>query len=109
MAKRKEEIVQCQKCKKMEARVKHVIFDKDGSVYTRHPWVVGMIFLVVGIAAIPRLPDVYKIPVGIVLIIGGAIVVARAYQERRTLPRGREMYCHACYHFWWEKDPVNNP
>ncbi len=60
MAKKKEELVQCKKCGKMEARVKHVIFDDDGSVYTQHPWMLGMIFMVVGIALIPRIRTCLK-------------------------------------------------
>jgi len=107
MARKNEVIVQCQKCKKMEARVKRVIFDDDGSVYTQHPWVMGMLFFVIGIALIPRIPDLYKIPAGAILLMAGTYVVARSFLKRRRLPRGREMYCHSCYHFWWEKDPVN--
>ncbi|HWR66779.1 MAG TPA: hypothetical protein VN364_11740 [Bellilinea sp.] len=108
MAKKQEELVRCEKCNKKEARVKHVILDKNMQVYTTHPWVMMLLFVAIGIVGIPYLPEVWKIPVGVALGIVGAVVVVRVYNTRKSLPRGREMYCHSCYHFWWELDPVKN-
>ena len=106
MAKKPEEIVRCEKCNKKEARVTHVILDKEMKVYTTHPWVMGLLFLAAGIVVIPQVPEVWQIPLGAVLVIIGSVVAARVYFTRKSLPRGREMYCHSCYHFWYEVDPV---
>lgn len=106
MAKKPEEIVRCEKCGKKETRVTHVILDKEMKVYTTHPGVMLLLFVAIGIVGIPLLPVALKIPVGVGLGIIGAVVVVRVYLTRKNLPRGREMYCHSCYHFWWELDPV---
>ncbi|RPI24429.1 MAG: hypothetical protein EHM70_21325 [Chloroflexota bacterium] len=90
----------------MEARVTRVILDDDGTVYTQHPWVMGMLFIVLGLALVPRVPEIWQIPLGAALAIAGSVIVVRTILKRHRLPRGREMYCHSCYHFWWEKDPV---
>lgn len=106
MAKKPEVIVRCEKCGKKEARVTRVILDKDMKVYTTHPWVMMLLFVAMGIVGLPMLPEAYKIPVGVVLGIVGAVVVVKVYWTRKGLPRGTENYCHSCYHYWWEVDPV---
>jgi hypothetical protein len=104
MAKKPEEIVQCEKCKKHEARVTHVLLDEKGKVYTSHPIVVAMIFVGIGMAFIPQLPDLWKLIAGAALIVGGSYATVKTYFKRRSVSPGREIYCHSCYHYWWEYD-----
>lgn len=106
MAKKPEEIIRCEKCGKKEARVTHVILDKNMKVYSTHPYVMFLCFVAIGIVGIPLLPEALKLPLGIALGIVGAVVVVKVYLTRKSLPRGTENYCHSCYHYWWVLDPV---
>ncbi|MGB4594547.1 MAG: hypothetical protein WBI14_01405 [Anaerolineaceae bacterium] len=101
--KKPEIIVTCEKCGKREARVLSVMLDNENEVYNLRWWVPILVVIGVGIVAYQYAPKVLHIPGAILLAATGVYFAYKVIQERKNIVPGKEIYCHACYHFWWEK------
>ena len=97
-------ITTCEKCGKHEARVTKVNLDENNEVYNLRWWVPILIAIGIGIVASQYVPKAYHIPGAILLAVAGIYNAWKVVQERKKIVPGKEIYCHACYHFWWEKE-----
>jgi hypothetical protein len=99
-----EVITTCEKCGKKEARVEKVMLDEQDEVYNMRWWIPILIMAGIGIVAYPYIPAALQIPGGILLAVAGVVYAKKVIQQRKRIVQGKEIYCHACYHFWWEKE-----
>lgn len=94
----------CEKCGKNEARVTKVNLDENNEVFTLRWWVPILVVIGIGIVASQYIPKVLHIPGAILLAVAGFYYAYKVVQDRKKIVPGKEFYCHACYHFWWEKE-----
>jgi len=99
-----EVITTCEKCGKKEARVKAVKLDEENEVYNLRWWIPILVVIGIGIVASQYVPKAFHVPGAILLAIAGIYNSYRVIQERKKIVPAKEIYCHACYHFWWEKE-----
>lgn len=102
--KKPEVIVPCEKCGKPEARVIKVMLDENDEVYNMRWWVPFLLMIGIGIIAYQYIPAALRIPGAILLTVAGVLYANRIVQQRKKIVPGKEIYCHACFHFWWEKE-----
>lgn len=102
--KKPEVIITCEKCGMKEARVEKVMLDEHNEVYNMRWWIPILVMVGIGIVAYSYVPSVLHIPGVILLGVAGVVYAYRIIQQRKKIVRGKEIYCHACFHFWWEKE-----